>query len=154
MTSLIMSAYEHRLNQIRSRGWCFTINNYNEEDIENVKRIILSAKYGIAETEHIGEGEGTPHIQGYVYYENYRTFNVMKQILKEKAHIEAAKGNPQQNYDYCSKEGHIIAQIPMRKNEGKTNFMQMYIDMKTLPIDEFERLYPKEMYLRRDKVRS
>lgn len=152
VVSLIMSTYNSYLEKVRSRGWCFTINNYEPRDIERIKGIILNAKFGIAETEHTGEGEGTPHIQGYVYFENAQTFNRIKTMIGERAHIEAAKGNPEQNYDYCSKEGKVFVQIPMKKGEGKTNFIQMYIDMKTLPVDEFERLYPKEMYLRRDKV--
>lgn len=147
-----MSNYQHIMNRDRSRGWVFTINNFTHQDIENIKQIILSAKFGIAETEHCGDGEGTPHIQGYVYFDNAQTFNRVKTIIGERAHIEKAKGNPEQNYEYCSKEGTVFVQIPMKKKEGKTNFIQMYIDMKTLSPEEFEERYPKEMYLRREKV--
>lgn len=137
---------------IRSRGWCFTINNFTEEEKERIIHIINDPRvqYGIAETEHTGEGEGTPHIQGYIYWKNQKYFTAAKHFIGERAHIEAAKGNPQQNYDYCSKENTVFVQRPLTKK--KTPFLEMYKDMKTLPLDEIERRYPKEMYLRREKV--
>lgn len=147
-----MSLKETIDRSTRSRGWCFTINNFSEQDKENVSKLISEAKYGIAETEHCGEGEGTPHIQGYLYYENAQTFNRIKILLGNRTHIEPAKGSPSQNYDYCSKEGNVFMQKPMKKDEGKYNFIQMYIDMQNMTIDEFEQKYPKEMYLRSDKV--
>ena len=89
-------------NTIRSRGWVFTINNFTEEEKQHIIELINDPRvqYGIAETEHEGEGEGTPHIQGYIYWKNGRYFNTVKGSIGERAHIEAAKGNPEQNYDY------------------------------------------------------
>ena len=147
-----MSSEEGIDRSTRARGWCFTINNFSEQEKEKVKQLISEAKYGIAETEHCGEGEGTPHIQGYIYYECQKTFNKMKHDLGTRAHIVPAKGSPAQNYKYCSKEGNVFAEKKMKKDEGKDNFIQMYIDMQSMTIDEFEERYPKEMYLRNDKV--
>ena len=139
-------------NTQKSRGWVFTINNFSEEEKEKIIRLINDprVKYGIAETEHTGEGEGTPHIQGYIYFENARCFNPVKGLIGERAHIEAAKGNPEQNYDYCSKEDTVFVKRPLTKK--KTPFLEMYEDIKTLSLEEIERKYPREMYLRREKI--
>ena len=143
-------SFERAIERTRSRGWCFTINNFTPEDIEEVKRQISIAKYGIAEIEH-NEGDGTPHIQGYIYYESLKGFNQLKDTFP-RAHIEAAKGNPKQNYDYCSKEGKVFMKIEMKKGEGEGNFLEMYKDMKTMAIEEFEAKYPKFFVMHRDKV--
>lgn len=47
--------------------------------------------------------EGTPHIQGYVYFKNAVRWLTMKGKLDDD-HFEPAKGNALQNKAYCSKE--------------------------------------------------
>lgn len=86
---------------IKSRAWCFTINNYTDSDWEMMKAHGESTKYMIMEKE-VGES-GTPHIQGYAYFDNARVLGGMKRLHKT-AHWEIAKGTPQQNKDYCSKD--------------------------------------------------
>lgn len=54
-----------------------------------------------------GKKKETPHLQGYVEFKNARTFNQVKKLLP-RAHIEKAKGNRQQNIDYCSKENILL----------------------------------------------
>jgi hypothetical protein len=96
----------------RSRAWCFTHNNYTEQD-EAVLQGTLSTwkdKKGNYKTKYciygreVGE-EGTPHLQGYIQCYNQVTFDTIKKILGDKPHIEVAKGSPSQNFDYCSKDG-------------------------------------------------
>ncbi|UYD39133.1 MAG: replication associated protein [Wigfec virus K19_645] len=84
----------------RCRAFTFTINTFDEETEEKLQahdcRYIIYG-YELAPTT------GRPHFQGYVYYDNARTpLAVSKDI---KGHIEVAKGAPDQNYDYCSKDG-------------------------------------------------
>ena len=135
----------------KRRGWCFTINNYTADDFENVKNLIENeAEKGIAEEEHIN-GEGTPHIQGYIYFKNARWFNAVKELLRRRAHIEPAMGNPKQNFEYCSKEGKVF----IKKGEPgptKRPFLEMWHDMKEMEFNDFEEKYPNEVYLRREKV--
>jgi len=88
----------------RARGWCFTYNNYTEEG-ENAVREYGSTKgvrylgYG----REVGES-GTPHLQGFVYYDNPRTFSSVRKQLPHGCHVEPCKGSMEQNYDYCSKD--------------------------------------------------
>ena len=78
--------------------WCFTLNNYTNliEKIEQAKRWVIG--------EEIGE-QGTKHLQGYVEFKTKIRFNTVKNRLPNGAHIEPANGSPEQNYNYCIKEG-------------------------------------------------
>lgn len=54
--------------------------------------------------EEVGDQEETPHIQGYIQYKE----RVLGSAVKRRwptAHIEKAKGSPEQNVTYCSKGG-------------------------------------------------
>lgn len=84
----------------RSRAWVFTINNYTDDDCMNV--VDLSARYIVFSFE-VGE-QGTPHIQGYVYYHEARTRNSVSKDLP-RARLAVAAGSHQQNHDYVEKSG-------------------------------------------------
>lgn len=85
---------------MRSRAWCITINNYTFEDMLSLHRD-LWYRYLIFGFE-VGEN-GTEHIQGYVYFDEAKTMESLKKKLP-RAHLEPAKGTPEQNFDYCKKD--------------------------------------------------
>lgn len=89
-------------NSGRSRAWCFTLNNYTEEEQEQVAVMSADTTYMIIGRE-TGE-QGTPHLQGYAYFANAKTLTRMKKYLS-RAHFEIAKGSVEKNITYCSKEG-------------------------------------------------
>lgn len=95
----------------RSRRYCFTINNYTDEDID--KLLDGYYKYIVFGFE-TGE-KNTPHIQGYVYYHEAKSMKAVSKDLP-RAHLTIAKGTPQQNYDYCSKDGNYyeFGEIPQQ----------------------------------------
>lgn len=88
----------------QSRGWCWTLNNYTEEDIEsltsNPHPYVIFGKETAPET-------GTKHLQGFSYFPNKATFGKIKSLLP-KAHIEAMKGTALQAIEYCKKEGDFV----------------------------------------------
>lgn len=86
---------------VQSKRWCFTINNYNQGDVDRL--VALDHKYLIFGREVAATG--TPHLQGYVEFNARKRFNSVKSLLGVTAHISAAKGSASQNKDYCSKEG-------------------------------------------------
>lgn len=87
----------------RARGYVFTVNNYTESETQSILEFCKkNAKSWILGYE-VGE-EGTPHIQGYMYFENARTFESIKKAIP-RAHIEKAKGSTEDNFKYCSKDG-------------------------------------------------
>ena len=74
----------------RAKGWCFTLNNYNDDDIKRIdgiecKYIIYGKEKGLL---------GTPHLQGYVFFRSVVSFVVVCGRLGERCHIEKAKGSP------------------------------------------------------------
>lgn len=83
------------------RSWCFTLNNYHDDDLHNmeswmIKRLVCGAE--------IGES-GTPHIQGYVTFtRGMRLYNCKK--LLPSAHWEVARAIDAENY--CMKEGTVL----------------------------------------------
>jgi len=83
----------------KARSYVFTLNNYSEEEFMLIKQ--LKSKY-IVIGDEVGEN-GTPHLQGYVNFSNPTSFNTIKKAIP-RGHIEIAKGNPRQNYEYCSKQ--------------------------------------------------
>lgn len=102
-------------NKERSRGWCFTINNYDEKDIQSIQQI-EGCNYLFQEEK--GE-KGTPHLQGMLYFENPRTFKSIKKMLPT-AHIEKMK-NKIASIKYCSKSdtrcGNIYSNFEYIKND-------------------------------------
>ena len=87
------------------RKWCFTINNYIEEDEQNLLDELTPDKvvYAIVGREK-GES-GTPHLQGYVYFKRRLKMSTAKATLGKTARLEPARGTPEQNEQYCSKDG-------------------------------------------------
>lgn len=86
----------------RFRNFCFTINNYLEEDLKSLE--CLNTKYLVFGFEK-GES-GTDHIQGYAELNNAIRFETLKCKLP-RAHIEMRKGTAKQASDYCKKEGNF-----------------------------------------------
>lgn len=84
---------------IRSRAWCFTINNDTYKDLDRL--LDETFVYMIIGFE-VGEN-GTPHIQGYIYFKNARAFHALRKSFK-RAHLAPAKGSPEQNRAYCVKD--------------------------------------------------
>lgn len=84
----------------KSRAYCFTLNNYTEEEYLAISS--MECKYLVIGKEK-GES-GTPHLQGYVYLVNPRTLTSLKKSMP-RAHIEVAKGSPLQASTYCKKDG-------------------------------------------------
>lgn len=102
--------------------FCFTLNNYTQEEFDNVCGFISrECVYGICGRE---QGElGTPHLQGYCNLgrANRKTFAGIKKSIGSRAHIETAKGSDEQNKTYCSKEGNFFehgeVQLPGKRND-------------------------------------
>lgn len=94
-----------------AKRWCFTINNYEDED-EVTLRYRLPDRpefvyliYGHEEAPQTG----TPHLQGFVTFDRRVSGKQLKRYLEcNSAHIEVAKGSVSDNIRYCSKGVNII----------------------------------------------
>lgn len=68
--------------------------------------------------KEVGE-EGTPHLQGYVSFENAKTLATLKKKFQKRAHWEVARGTPKQASEYCEKDGDVFerGERPMSQAE-------------------------------------
>ncbi|AXH75991.1 MAG: putative viral replication protein [Circoviridae sp.] len=91
------------------KGWCFTLNNYTEENIQQLRDLYdpdneHSLFSYLIFGKEVGE-QGTPHLQGFVFLSTRKRFNWIHTKLPGGCHIEGANGTPHQNRTYCSKDG-------------------------------------------------
>lgn len=92
----------------QARGWVFTINNPDpHESIIFVDGIPEQVRYIVYQREK--GAEGTEHLQGYVQFTKPRLRTwIVKFLYNERmpfarAHLEIARGTPEQNKAYCTK---------------------------------------------------
>lgn len=86
---------------IRSRNWCFTLNNYSqaeEYDIQGIECRYVT--YG-RETGSMCE---TPHLQGFICWDSQKTFTSVSKKLGSRCHIEPMKSTLAAAIAYCHKE--------------------------------------------------
>lgn len=82
----------------RYRAWMFTLNNFLSGETSLPEQ--WAGKYCIWQHEQ-GENE-TPHLQGYIIFENAKSFSAVKSICS-RCHWEYRKGSHEQAKAYCSK---------------------------------------------------
>lgn len=103
----------------KSRAWCYTLNNYTEEERDAVRA--LACQYNVFGYER-GEG-GTPHLQGYLHLDGPRRLSAVKKMMP-RAHLEPRKGTVDQAVEYCKKDGDYeeFGKKPMsQKEKGDSN---------------------------------
>lgn len=87
----------------RAKNWCFTVNNYDEDNLLLLRETAkLPCTRYIVFQQETGT-EQTNHIQGYISLKSQQRLNKLKELVGDRAHLEVAKGSPEQNRDYCSK---------------------------------------------------
>lgn len=118
------------VKSIRARRWVFTLNNYTEEELDQISGI--ECRYLLYGKEQ-GE-KGTPHLQGYIVFDNAKRFQTLKKLIP-RAHLEPAGGSHDENYAYCTKED----PNPFQKGE--------------LPEDRREKMHIKHI-IKRDPVNA
>jgi len=102
----------------KARAFVFTVNNYTDADCDNVFHIQTKAQYIVVGKE-VGE-QGTPHLQGYMYFSSPRNFTAIKKLLP-RGHIEVAKAEAKKNREYCIKGGDILVESGVMPTQGARN---------------------------------
>lgn len=85
-----------------AKNWCFTLNNFDDGEIQTLRDVAPSVRYLIFQQE-IGK-EGTKHLQGYISLHKKQRLSGLKKLVGDRAHLEMARGTPKQNRDYCTKK--------------------------------------------------
>jgi len=104
---------------MQSRKWCFTINNYGENDTQRFHDLGRDLagngiKYLVVGRERAGTG--TPHLQGYVVFNTNQRLGRIKSLLGERGHYETSRGTPLEASEYCKKDGDFdeFGELPRR----------------------------------------
>lgn len=150
----------------RSRGWCFTINNYVPE---NLLQIFEAGADYIAFGFEVGDS-GTPHIQGYLWFENPIEQEVAEwlfPVIGERAkadgssrhHVEAQKArDPKRAYIYTMKEGcwYEFPDKDARPEQGHRSDMENLITriQKGETLDALMSDYPVQVTMYRNKLET
>lgn len=93
------------------KGWCFTWNNPTHK-ILFPDGLPVGVRFLVYQEER--GAESTAHLQGYIYFSKATRMTQIKNIEFKTpegasvfpfrgAHLEAAKGSPEQNVAYCTK---------------------------------------------------
>lgn len=90
---------EADVDKRRSRAFCFTWNNYPDQYRLTLDGI--QCRYVVC-GEELAPTTGTPHLQGYIYFDNARTRGAVRRLLPG-CHLIPALGNSEDNRNYCCK---------------------------------------------------
>lgn len=108
----------------RSRAWCFTWNNYDNDSFASLCE--LGPTYVICGYE-IGES-GTEHIQGFIYFKNGKSFNSLSSSIQE-AHWEQAR-NIEASINYCKKDNNYEDYGTPPSQGKRTDLLNMIHDIE------------------------
>jgi len=154
-------------DHLRKRAYVFINNNYgiDDDDIEQTLGNMIEDN----QTQYVGCGkevgdgtfkfgvqvkEGTPHLQGYIYFHNKKSFKQVVKYLEDHfnkhCHVEIAKGSFVQNLAYTSKDKNFFeaGDRPMNQAEkgeaGKDHYRNLIALAEADDFETIKRDYPKE----------
>jgi len=88
----------------RSRGWCFTLNNYTEVQRECIERLVVPIAEYLCYQPEIAPSTGTIHLQGYVSFKHPRTLDGVRRLFHPiNPHFEPRRGTEAEAIAYCRK---------------------------------------------------
>ena len=115
----------------RAKYWCFTLNNYSDENIDKLAALEDAASpvsyvcYG----KEVGES-GTPHLQGFVAFKESKRLSQVVSAIGQ-AHLSVARKVPEA-IAYCKKDGDFteIGTPPPRSQGGRSDLEALKFAVK------------------------
>lgn len=92
----------------QARNWCFTLNNPKDDATTLLLAALPKLHYAVWQRER--GSCGTEHLQGYIAFKDRTRLSEIRKIL-HGAHFEIARGSPESNRTYCTKEESRIGEI-------------------------------------------
>jgi len=87
---------------IKARLCRWTLNNYSQDDVERIREYAKSCKYLVFGYE-IAPTTGTPHLQGFVSWDNPRSFDKFQETISPSLSMRVCDMPANVNADYCKK---------------------------------------------------
>jgi len=92
----------------RHRNWCFTLNNYTDDEVTQLKESMETSRYiYLCWGYETCPTTGTPHLQGYVECKEGRTFRALLKdpgFNRARFFARAARSNKVKAVTYCAKD--------------------------------------------------
>ena len=135
----------------QSRSWCFTVPNYHDEQLLHLQLLAEDPRVSyLIFGREVSPGTGLRHLQGYVRFDQRLRFASVRGLLPQ-CHLTSARGSPEQNFLYCSKDGDFdeFGARPV-SSQGRRSDFERYrdwcIELGRLPterelVDNFVSLY-------------
>jgi hypothetical protein len=111
----------------RAKHWCFTLNNYTDDDVERIKGLVesgLGYSY-ICFGKERGEDNETPHLQGFLSLETKANINRLKTEVSDRAHFEIARAI-QASIAYCEKDGEFTERGVRPRGRGSRSDLEAF----------------------------
>lgn len=108
----------------RSKNWCFTLNNYEQANIDRLMNLGNSVDYIVFGRE-VGES-GTPHLQGFVSFPSRKRLNQVTQTLGQ-CHCSIARF-VSKSIEYCKKDGDFeeVGTPPEDNRAGRRSDLEQF----------------------------
>lgn len=94
----------------QSRRWCFTLNNYSEEEVSSLSSLQGDKLTYLLFSKEVAPTTGTPHLQGYLETKKKITLKGLSQLIP-RASLSVAKGTAKQNYEYITKSSPVSLEL-------------------------------------------
>lgn len=123
------------------RTWCFTLNNYSEDDERLLGQLYEqgTARYVLFGRES-GES-GTPHLQGVLTLASPSRRRALSRLIP-RAHLEPCRSRDA-SIEYCKKEGDFVEHGTVRTNQGKrTDLEDAIATLRDSGLDAVRELHP------------
>jgi len=88
----------------RGKQYVFTWNSYTALTLQQLRDIPPASYHYLVYGQEIAPTTGTPHLQGYVSFVERKRIAWVRNLF-QGAHVELARGTPQQCRDYSIKDG-------------------------------------------------
>ncbi|QIK03930.1 replication-associated protein [Northern red-backed vole stool-associated circular virus 16] len=132
----------------QARGWCGTLNSVpaDFDGTEFFKQLDGKIKYAVGQVE-VGKETARQHFQFYVQLCRSQRLSWLKTNISNEAHWEPARGTPQQNKDYCTKEDTRLAgpwEYGVMGKAGKTSGLDEATELirQGVPAHEVAEFFP------------
>jgi Putative viral replication protein len=106
----------------RAKNWCFTLNNYTDQDVDRIMSLESDVDYLIIGKE-VGES-GTPHLQGFVSFKSrVRRTTAIQRI--GQAHFTVCR-NIENSVNYCKKDGDFMELGELPRGSGCRSDLELF----------------------------